>query len=71
MNNSKEILSHLINEKGERIHIPYSEEIKLNKLIAEGESERYYADLDWYLSHGYVKMEDAVRRIESNNGTKG
>lgn len=63
---NKEYISHLINEKGERLHIPYSEEIKLKKLIKEGKSERYFADLDWYLSHGYVKMEDAIKRIENN-----
>lgn len=60
----EEYISHLINEKGERLHIPYSEETKLHKLIKEGKSERYFADLNWYLSHGYVKMEEAIRRIE-------
>ena len=65
---TNEIIVHLINAKGERKHIPYSESIELGKLIKEGKSEEYYADLDWYLSHGYVKMEDAVKRIEGQNG---
>lgn len=60
----EEYISHLINDKGKRLHIPYSDEIKLNKLIKEGKRERFFADLDWYLSHGYVKMEDAISRIE-------
>ena len=57
---------HFINAKGERKQLPYSEAVKLEKLIKEGKSEPFYADLDWYLSHGYVKMEDAVKRIEGN-----
>ena len=65
---SDEYIVHLINAKGERIHIPYSESVKLDRLIKEGKSEEYYADLDWYLSHGYVKMEDAIKRIEGQNG---
>lgn len=64
---SAEYIVHLINAKGERLHIPYSESIKLDKLIEEGKSERYYADVEWYLSHGYVKMEDAIKRIESQD----
>lgn len=62
-----EYIVHLINEKGNRLHLPYSESIKLNKLIEEGKSEKYHADVEWYLSHGYVKMEDAIKRIESQN----
>ena len=67
-NKSDEKIVHLINAKGERIHIPYSESVKLDRLIKEGKSEEYYADLDWYFSHGYVKMEDAIKRIEGQNG---
>ncbi len=67
--NSDEKKVHLINAKGERLHIPYSESVKLDKLIKEGKSEEYYGDVEWYLSNGYVKMEDAIKRIESQNGT--
>ena len=42
----EEYISHLINDKGKRLHISYSDEIKLNKLIKEGKSERFFADLD-------------------------
>lgn len=67
-NKSGEYIVHLINAKGERKHIPYSESVELERLIKEGKSEEYYADLDWYLSHGYVKLEDARKRIEGQNG---
>lgn len=66
MEDSKEYIVHLINEKGDRLHISYSKSLELDKLIQEGKSEKYYPDVDWYLSHGYVKMEDAVKRIEKN-----
>lgn len=66
MKRHNEYIVHLINAKGERKHLTYSESIELENLIKEGKSEEYYADLDWYLSHGYVKMEDAIKRIEDN-----
>ena len=62
-----EILVHLINAKGERLHIPYSESLKLEQLAKEGKCEKYYADLDWYLSHGYVTSEQMWSEIESGN----
>ncbi len=58
---------HLINTKGERLHIRFSESVHLEHLIKEGKSEAYYADLEWYLSHGYSKLEDIRKRIESQN----
>ena len=66
-NKSDEIIVHLINAKGERIHIPYSESVKLDRLIKEGKSEEYYADLDWYLSHGYITGEQMWSEIENGS----
>ena len=62
---SKEYMVHLINAKGERKHLTYSESMELEKLIKEGKSEEYYADLDWYLSHGYVTGEQMWNEIEN------
>lgn len=64
-NKSDEYIVHLINAKGERKHIPYSESLELERLIKEGKSEEYYADLDWYLSHGYITGEQMWREIEN------
>lgn len=58
---------HLINAKGERMQLPYSEAVKLDRLIEEGKSEPFYADLDWYLSHGYITGEQMWREIENGN----
>lgn len=66
-NKSDEKIVHLINAKGERIHIPYSESVKLDRLFKEGKSEEYYADLDWYLSHGYIALEQMRRDIENGS----
>lgn len=64
---SDEYTVHLINAKGERKHIPYSESVKLDKLIEEGKSEPYYADLEWYLSHGYVTIKQMRNEIENGS----
>ena len=66
-NNSDEKIVHLINAKGERKHIPYSESVELDRLIKEGKSEEYYADLDWYLSHGYITGEQMWSEIENGS----
>lgn len=67
MKNSDEYIVHLINAKGERKHIPYSESVKLDKLIEEGKSEEYYADVEWYLSHGYIIGEQMWNEIENGS----
>ncbi len=65
--NSDEKKVHLINAKGERLHIPYSESVKLDKLIKEGKSEEYYGDVEWYLSHGYKTLEQMRNNIENGS----
>lgn len=67
MKKTDEYIVHLINEKGERLHIPYSESIKLKKLIEEGKSDKYYADVEWYLSHGYITLEQMWNEIENGS----
>jgi hypothetical protein len=66
---TNEYTVHLINAKGERIHLPYSESVQLDKLITEGKSEEYYADVEWYLSHGYITITQMRNEIE-NGGFK-
>ena len=39
------------------------------KLITEGKSEEYYADVEWYLSHGYITITQMRNEIE-NGGFK-
>lgn len=67
MKKTDEYIVHLINEKGERLHIPYSESIKLKKRIEEGKSDKYYADVEWYLSHGYITLEQMWNEIENGS----
>ena len=55
---------YLITEKAETLHIPSSETVEIDRLAEDGKNEKYYFDIDWYLSHGYVKLEDAIKRIE-------
>lgn len=58
--------SHLINEYGDRVTIqrtlPLDEEIKK---LNESTNSNFHLDIEWYLSNGYVKLEDAIKRIES------
>lgn len=58
--------SHLINEYGDRVTIqrtlPLNEEIKK---LNESTNSNFHLDIEWYLSNGYVKLEDAIKRIES------
>lgn len=58
--------THLINEYGDRVTIqrtlPLDEEIKK---LNESTNSNFHLDIEWYLSNGYVKLEDAIKRIES------
>lgn len=63
--NTDEYIVHLKNAKGERIHVPYSESVQLDKLITESKSEEYYADVEWYLSHGYITITQMRNEIEN------
>lgn len=68
MNNElREYSVHLINEKGERKHISYSESVQLDNLIKEGQSEEYFADVEWYLTHGYMTIEQMRNKIENGD----
>ena len=67
MKKTSEYMVHLINAKGERKHLTYSESKELDNLIKEGKSEEYYADLDWYLSHGYITGEQMWNEIENGS----
>ena len=60
--------THLINEYGDRVTIqrtlPLDEEIKK---LNESTNSNFHLDIEWYLSNGYVKLEDAIKRIESRS----
>ena len=60
--------THLINEYGDRVTIqrtlPLDEEIKK---LNESTNSNFHLDIEWYLSNGYVKLEDAIKRIESKS----
>ena len=48
---------HLIDNDGNKKVIE-------SKNLNESDNENYHIDIDWYLSNGYVKLEDARRQIE-------
>lgn len=51
---------HLINEDG-NTKVVDSDQLNENTNI------NYQIDVDWYLSHGYSKVEDMFLEIENNN----
>ena len=57
---------HLINEVGHRIEVE-SCEYEDNQLLKENKYSNYYIDVDWYLTNGYITLEDAINFIENGN----
>ncbi|MDE6238644.1 MAG: hypothetical protein K2M54_01495 [Muribaculaceae bacterium] len=53
-------LLHIITKTGERTTIPFPGYNQIN----EAENDEYNVDIDWYLSNGYTKLEDAIKEIE-------
>jgi hypothetical protein len=58
---------HLINKQGDRIAVENSEWMD-SKLLTENKCSNYYIDDDWYVSHGYIEINEAIQIIEGNNG---
>lgn len=50
---------HLVDTNGNKRAIDSNQ---LNERI----NKEYQIDVDWYLSHGYSKVEDMFREIENN-----
>ena len=57
---------HLIKEAGHRIEVE-SSEYEDNQLLNENKYSNYYIDIDWYLTNGYMTLEDAINFIENGN----
>ena len=54
---------HLINECGDRIEVD-SSVLADDQLLNENKYSNYYIDVDWYLSNGYMTLEDMRKSIE-------
>ena len=55
---------HLINKKGDRIAVEHREWMDA-KIQPNNKYSDYYIDDDWYISHGYIEINEAIKRIES------
>ena len=58
---------HLINDHGEKKVVSWEDAETAQKNLLESTGTEYYVDVDWYLSHGYMRIEDA--RKDFDNGT--
>lgn len=63
MGNSK---VHLINEVGDKIVIEGSA-LADDQLLNENKYSNYDIDVDWYLSNGYMTLENMRKSIENGN----
>ncbi len=61
----KELL-HIITKSGKRKTIPFPG--NQDNHINEADNDEYKIDIDWYLSNGYTKLEDAIKEIEKDYG---
>lgn len=56
---------HLINKEGKRKVVEHSEFMDAQLLI-ENKFSDYEVDVNWYLSNGYMTLEDMRKSIECN-----
>jgi hypothetical protein len=56
--------THLINEHGDRKVVETRNADEEIQRLNERTNSSYYLDMDWYLSNGYVPIEEARKRIE-------
>ena len=56
--------THLINEHGDRQVVETRNADEEIQRLNESTNSTYHLDVDWYLTNGYVTIEDARRRIE-------
>lgn len=59
---------HLIDQKGNKVEMLYSEWLKIQDNINESE-EMYEADMEWYLAHG-TEANEVFRTIEQQEFDK-
>ena len=57
--------THLINEHGDRQVVETRNADEEIRRLNESTNSTYHIDMDWYLANGYVTIEEARRRIES------
>ena len=57
--------THLINEHGDRRVVDTRNADEEIRRLNESTNSTYHIDVDWYLANGYVTIEEARRRIES------
>lgn len=56
---------HLINNIGDKLVVEHQEFIE-NQLLTENEYSNYHIDVNWYLSNGYMTLEDVKKSIENS-----
>lgn len=54
---------HLINDIGEKLIVEHREFVG-NQLLTENKYSNYHIDVNWYLSNGYMTLEDMKKSIE-------
>ena len=57
---------HLINDIGEKLIVEHRE-FAGNQLLTENKYSNYHIDVNWYLSNGYMTLEDVKKSIENGH----
>ena len=60
---------HLINKGGKTKVVEHSEFMD-SQLLTENKFSDYEVDVSWYLSNGYMTLEDMRKSIEGNGNSK-
>lgn len=55
--------THLINEKGEKLVVD-TRDFNISQQNGDGKYDDYEVDVNWYLSNGYMTLEDMRKSIE-------
>ena len=61
---------HLINEFGDKKVVESADLEKEQKHLNENTNSTYGLDVNWYLTHGYMTLEDMRKSIEAEDGNK-
>ena len=54
---------HVINNRGFKKEVTWAEMIKLNE-VSNCDEDKFYHDIDWYLSNGYHLIDDVIKDFE-------
>ena len=52
---------HVINNKGVKKEVTWSQLLKLNE---DSNNDKYYHDIEWYLQNGYYTMDDVIKEFK-------